>query len=251
MYRKLHILTLIVLALASCSKEETMRDVAVQFTAAVNSEMTVLVKGGTAQQEPVIADHAVLQAWVGEIKMAEVRQSITPGTTEVSFSEVKLVNGAEYHIYIWVGCEGYYDTADLRRVSVSSEKFFNGNTPQFDAFYSCSTIICKQEEKVQNVDLKRPFAKVSFSAGVPKDAQIGFSAPTTLDLKTGKVSGTRNIQYTIPHGDSSVEAFDYVFADEGVSQMDYTFRLGEDEAKTTAVPISRNKKTNIIYKVNN
>lgn len=251
MYRKFYIFILIALALASCTKVETMRDVAVQFNADISPEMTVLVRGGEVQPESVIANHAVLQAWRGDVKAAEVVQEIPAGTIQISFSGVKLAGGAEYTIYIWVDCEGYYNTSDLRSVSVNNDKAYDGKTPQFDAYYSCSTVICGQDDEVHNVTLKRPFAKVSFRAAVTEDAHISYTAPNTLNLKTGKVSGSMNVGYNVEHGDSGVEAFDYVFADEGLSQMSYTFKLGEEKASTATVPIARNTKTNIIYAITN
>ena len=251
MFRKLHIFALMALALVSCAKEEAVGDVAVQFNAAVSPEMTVLVKGGAEQPEPVIANHAVLQAWKGDVKAAEVVQSIVPGTTQISFSGVKLAGGVEYLIYIWVDCKGYYNTTDLRSVSVSSGKSYNGQDASFDAFYSFSTLTCGQDDDVHEVDLKRPFAKVNFSAAVASQLKVMFTAPTTMDLMTGEVSGSRNVEYTVGPEASSVTAFDYIFATEAVSQMSYTFKLGEEEAKTTLVPLSRNRKTNIIYTVTN
>lgn len=248
MYKRFYILVLIVLSLASCSKEETVRDVAVQFNATVSPEMTVLVKSGEAQAEPVLANHAVLQAWRGDVKAAEVVQEIPAGTTQISFSGVKLAGGAEYTVYIWVDCDGYYNTSDLRSVSVT--KNYDGKSAGFDAFYSCSTVICGQDDEVHNVTLKRPFAKVSFSAQVNSQLKVKFTAPTTLNLKTGEVSGARNVEYTMLPAESSVTAFDYIFATEDVSQLAYTFRLGEEE-KTTSVPVKRNTKTNIIYNTTN
>lgn len=253
MYKRIPyiIYTLSVLLLLSCSKVETVRDVAVQFNAAVSPEMTVLVKSGEVQAEQVLADHAVLQAWRGDVKAAEVEQYIEPGTTQISFSGVKLAGGAEYTIYIWVDCDGYYNTSDLRSVSVKNDKAYDGNTPQFDAFYSCSTVICGQDDEVHNVTLKRPFAKLGFGAQVNSQLEVKFTAPTTLNLKTGEVSGTRNVEYTVQPVESIVTAFDYIFATENVSQLAYTFRLGEEEEKTTSVPVKRNTKTNIIYNATN
>ena len=250
MYKRFYILVLIVLSLASCSKVETVRDVAVQFDATVSPEMTVLVKGGEVQAEPVLADHAVLQAWRGDVKAAEVVQEIPAETTQISFSGVKLAGGAEYTVYIWVDCEGYYNTSDLRSVSVDHNEAYDGKTPQFDAFYSCSTVICGQDDEVHNVTLKRPFAKVSFSAQVNSQLKVKFTAPTTLNLKIGEVSGARNVEFTMQPAESSVTAFDYIFATEDVSQLAYTFSLGEEE-KTTSVPVKRNTKTNIIYNTTN
>ena len=250
MYRRFYIFILIALALASCTKVETMRDVAVQFNADISPEMTVLVRGGEVQPESVIANHAVLQAWRGDVKAAEVVQEIPAGTTQISFSGVKLAGGAEYTIYIWVDCDGYYNTSDLRSVSVNQNKAYDGKTPQFDAFYSCSTVICGQDDEVHNVTLKRPFAKVSFRAQVNSQLNVKFTAPTTLNLKTGEVSGARNVEYTMQPAESSVTAFDYIFATEDVSQLAYTFMLGEEE-KTTSVPVKKNTKTNIIYNITN
>ena len=249
MYKRFYILVLIVLSLASCSKEETVRDVAVQFNATVSPEMTVLVKGGESQPESVIANHAVLQAWRGDVKAAEAEQSIASGTTQISFNGVKLAGGAEYAIYIWVDCEGYYNTSDLRSVSV--KKDYDGKSAEFDAFYSCSIVICGQDDEVHNVTLKRPFAKLGFSSQVNSQLEVKFTAPTTLNLKTGEVSGARNVEYTMQPAESSVTAFDYIFATEDVSQLAYTFKLGEEEEKTTSVPVKRNKKTNIIYSTTN
>lgn len=252
MYRRLQIFALTALALVSCSKAETVSDVAVQFNATISPEMTVLVKGGETQPEEVIANHAVLQAWRGDVMAAEVEQVIEqPGTTQVSFSGVKLAAGAEYNIYIWVDCEGYYDTADLRSVSVKPEIPYNGGCAGFDAFYSCSTVVCGQNDEVHPVTLKRPFAKVNFSAEVNSQLKVKFTAPTTLNLKTGEVSGARNVEYTMQPAESSVTAFDYIFATEDVSQLAYTFRLGEELEINTSVPVKRNTKTNIIYNATN
>lgn len=252
MYRKLHIFALMALALVSCTREETVREFAVQFNAAVSPEMAVLVRGGEAESEPVIADCALLQAWQGDALAAKVEQSITPGTTQISFGGVRLVEGEQYDIYIWVGCAGYYNVGDLRGVTLNDSNPYDGKSPQFDAFCAYSTVTCRRDEVIHQVTLKRPFAKVSFSAPVDSVTKISFIAPTGLDLKTGKIlPSTKNIEYTVQPEASTVTAFDYIFADEGISQMDYTFKLGDEDGKTTAVPISRNTKTNIIYNTTN
>lgn len=252
MYRKLHIFALMALALVSCTKEETVREFAVQFNADISPEMTVLVRGGEAESEPVIADCALLQAWQGDVLAAKVEQSITPGTTQISFGGVRLVEGEQYDIYIWVGCAGYYDTRDLRTVSLAEGKGFDGKKLEFDAFFAHTDVTCSKDEVIHQVTLKRPFAKVSFRAQVDSVTKISFKAPAGLDLKTGKIlPSTKNIEYTVQPETSTVTAFDYIFADEGISQMDYTFKLGDEKGKTTAVPISRNTKTNIIYNTAN
>ena len=251
MYKRICILVSIALALASCTKEETVRDVAVQFNAAVSPEMAVLVRGGEAESESVIANHAVLQAWQdNNVLAAKVEQSITPGTTQISFGGVRLVEGEKYDIYIWVGCAGYYNVGDLRTVSLAEGKGFDGKSLEFDAFFAHTDVTCSKDEVIHQVTLKRPFAKVSFSAPVDSVTKISFTAPTGLDLRTGKVlSDIKDFEYTVQPEISTMTAFDYIFADEGVTDMDYTFKLGEDEAKTTTIPVSRNRKTNIIYKV--
>lgn len=252
MYRRFYIFILIALALASCTKVETVRDVAVQFNADISPEMTVLVRGGEAQPEQVIANHAVLQAWQdNNVLAAKVEQSITPGTTQISFGGVRLVEGEQYDIYIWVDCAEYYNVGDLRTVRLA-DKGFDGKSLEFDAFFAHTDVTCSKDEVIHQVTLKRPFAKVSFSAPVDSVTKISFTAPTGLDLRTGKVlSSTKNIEYTVQPEISTVTAFDYIFADEGLSQMSYTFKLGEEKASTATVPISRNTKTNIIYNTTN
>lgn len=252
MYRRFYIFILIALALASCTKVETVRDVAVQFNADISPEMTVLVRGEEVQPEQVIANHAVLQAWQDNKLAAKVEQSITQGTTQISFGGVRLVEGEQYDIYIWVDCAGYYNVGDLRTVRLAEDKDFDGKSLAFDAFFAHTDVTCSKDEVIHQVTLKRPFAKVSFSAPVDSVTKISFTAPTGLDLKTGKVlSDTKSVEYIIPPKDSKVTAFDYIFADEGLSQMSYTFKLGEEEASTATVPISRNTKTNIIYNTTN
>lgn len=251
MCKRFYIFVFIVLSLVSCSKEETVRDIAVQFNADISPEMTVLVRDGEVQPEQVIANQAVLQAWQDNVLAAKVEQSIIPGTKQISFGGVRLVEGEKYDIYIWVGCAEYYNVGDLRTVSLAEGKGFDGKSLEFDAFFAHTDVTCSKDEVIHQVTLKRPFAKVSFSAAVTKDAHISYTAPYTLNLKTGKVSGSMNVGYDVEHGDSGVEAFDYIFADEGLSQMSYTFKLGEEDASTATVPISRNTKTNIIYNTTN
>lgn len=242
-------MVLIVLSLASCSKEETVRDITVQFNATVSPE--ILTKGaGTkaGNAEAVIADHAVLQAWLGDALVVNVeKDNIVLEDNQIDFGAIRLVGGVDYDVYIWVDSKGYYETDDLRNVRLNTGKSYNGKTPEFDAFYTYTPVNYKQDNEVHNVTLKRPFAKVSFSAAVEKDVHISFTVPNSLDLKTGKVSGSMDVGYDVEHGDSGIETFDYIFADEGVSQLDYTFKLGEEEEKTTTIPVSRNTKTNVIY----
>ena len=248
MYRKLLISALALLALASCTKETAVGDVQACFCACVSPDMAVFTKA-TGEPEPVVADKAVLQAWRGEVKAAEEVKAITPGETTVNFSGVKLAAGVEYDIFIMVYNDGYYKTSDLRSVSLSTDKAYDGKTLKFDAFCSYSAVTCVQDDAVHNVTLRRPFAKINFSAAVAQSAQISFSAPTTLNLKTGEVSGCRDFQYTVEPGASNVSAFDFVFATDEISQLSYTFKLGDETAKTTSVPVKRNTKTNIIYNV--
>lgn len=226
-----------------------MRDITVQFNATVSPE--ILTKGaGTkaGNAEAVIADHAVLQAWLGDALVVNVeKDNIVLEDNQIDFGAIRLVGGVDYDVYIWVDSKGYYETDDLRNVRLNTGKSYNGKTPEFDAFYTYTPVNYKQDNEVHNVTLKRPFAKVSFSAAVEKDVHISFTVPNSLDLKTGKVSGSMDVGYDVEHGDSGIETFDYIFADEGVSQLDYTFKLGEEEEKTTTIPVSRNTKTNVIY----
>lgn len=251
MYRKLLILAFALFALVSCTKETAVGDVEAHFCASIDPNMEVLTRSGS-ETEQVVADKAVLQAWKGDVLAAEAVQAITtPNTTAVTFSGIKLAANVEYDIYIMVYKDGYYVTSDLRSVSIADGKNFDGNTPQFDAFCYFGTVTCGQNDAVHNVMLKRPFAKVSFTAAVAQDVTISYTAPTTLNLKTGEVSGSKPVNYTAEHAESSVTAFDYVFATDAVTQLSYTFQFEGEAPKTTQVPVKRNTKTNIIYNTNN
>lgn len=250
MYRKLLISALAFFALASCTKETVVGEVEAYFCASVDPDMEVLTRSGS-ETEQVVADKAVLQAWRGDVMAAEDVKVVTPGETIVNFSGVKLAAGVEYDIYIMVYNNGYYNVSDLRSVNIASDKNFDGKTPQFDAFCYFGTVTCGQNDAVHNVTLTRPFAKVSFSAAVTQSVTISYTAPATLNLKTGAVSGSKSVSYPAAPGASSVTAFDYLFATEDVSQLNYTFQLGSEQAKTTSVPVKRNTKTNIIYNITN
>lgn len=249
MYRKLLISAFALLSLASCTKETAVGEVEACFCASVDPDMEVLTRSGS-ETEQVVADKAVLQAWKGNVMAAVAVQDFNPENASVTFTGVKLAAGVEYDIYMMVYSYGYYDVSDLRSVSIASVKNFDGKTPQFDAFCYCGTVTCGQNDAVHNVTLKRPFAKINFTAAVAQSVTISYTAPATLNLKTGAVSGSKSVSYTAAPGASSVTAFDYVFATEEVSQLNYTFKLGEEE-KTTSVPVKRNTKTNIIYNVTN
>lgn len=257
MYRRFYIFILIALALASCTKVETMRDVAVQFNADISPEMTVLVRGGEVQPESVIANHAVLQAWRGDKLAASVEQDIEPGTKNINFTGVKLAGGVEYEIYIWVDCKDYYeykvdDAIDLRSVKLASGKLYDGKSQKFDAFYAYTTVTLTQGANPLGVELKRPFALITFCTDVQQDLKIKFSAATQFNLKTGEVSGSGDFEYTVLYTNaSSVRAFDYVFAGDAVQQMQYSFAFDDEDYTTTLVPFKRNTRTNIIYNTEN
>lgn len=249
MYKKFCILSLIALVLASCAGKMPPCETEIQLCATINPELSLLSKGEDDGTEEVVADCALLQAWQGEVRAANVVQSINSGTTQINFSGVRLVEGEPYDIYIWVGCAGYYDTEDLRRVTLKDDKPYDGKSPKFDAFFAYTNVTCSRDVVIHPVTLKRPFAKLNFTAPVDSVTKISFTAPKGLDLKTGMVlSDTKAIEYTVQPETSNVTAFDYIFANEGVTEMDYTFKLGTDEAITTTIPVARNKKTNIILR---
>lgn len=251
MYRKFYIVTLICFIFTCCSRESTLftEDVNTTFQATIQPE--IVVRGGSAEAPEVIAQRAYMEVWWEDVCVLHQEKSIEAGTTQINFP-VRLAGGFEYDVYFWADCGGeeladkYYNTNDLRNVSLKQDRTYDGTTPEFDAFFAYKHVEISQEESVYEVTLKRPFAKVSFSAAAPQ-VKISFTAPTALCLKTGMVSNLQDFEYTIEGENSSVTAFDYVFADEALSQMSYSFKVGNEEQKTTSVPIARNTKTNIIY----
>lgn len=244
MYRSSLILIAFALAFVSCSKELVVSEVETRFWATIEPEVTV--RSGAAEEESVIADHAILEIWMNGSRKVRQEKAMQPGAKRVAFDNVRLAGGQDYDVFVWVDCQGFYKTDDLRSVSLNSEKNYDGKTPGFDAFFAYKQIHSCQGGGVCNVVLKRPFARLNFSATVSSSAMIRFTAATTLDLKTGKVSGSKEFQYNMEPNDSGVVAFDYVFADESQSQMDYSFTLDGAQPITVSIPIERNKITNII-----
>ena len=244
MYRKSYILIAIALALFSCSKDLVESEVETRFCATIEPEVTV--RSGVAEDEPVIADHAILEIWMNGFRKVHQEKAMQPGAKRVAFDNVRLAGGQDYDVFVWVDCLGFYKTDDLHSVSLNTEKNYDGKTPGFDAFFAYTQIHSNQGGGVCNVVLKRPFARLNFSAAVSSPATIGFTAATTLDLKTGEVSGSREFQYVIDPTCSGVVAFDYVFAGENQGQMDYSFTLVGTQPITVSIPIERNKITNII-----
>lgn len=245
MFKKIYIVILICFIFTCCSKESTLpvEDVNTTFQATIQPEIEV--RGEGSETAEVIADKAYLEVWWNDARALRQELDIEPGTTQVNFP-VRLASGFDYDVYIWVGNEGYYDTSNLRNVSVSTEKPYDGKTLEFDAFFAYEHVEIIQEDAIHEVTLKRPFAKLTFTATASR-AKIAFKAPTTFCLKTGEVSELKDFEYEIEGVDSKVKAFDYVFAREALLQMNYSFQVGEEEIKTTIVPIARNTKTNIIY----
>lgn len=250
MYKRFHIFALIALAFVSCSKETPVSETEVRFCATIQPEVTVLLKSGEAETEPILTDHAVLEIWRDDRRVARQEKSVPTGSTEISFESEKLAGGVDYDVLIWVDKKGYYTSTDLHSVSLNN-KSYNGTDPDFDAFFVHSPFNGIQGNEVCPVTLTRPFAKLNFSAPVNKDVLIAFRAPTVFNLKTGETSGNKSFEYTVHPTDSEVNAFDFVFAGLEVTYLDYAFKIGQEDAKTTSVPVARNKKTNIIYKVTN
>lgn len=251
MYKRLFIFALIALGFVSCTKEAPVNETEVRFCATIKPEVTVLLKSGKAETEPILTDHAVLEIWRGDVRVARQEKSVTVGSTEIAFESEKLAGGVDYDVFIWVDKNGYYTTSDLHSVSLNNDKTYNGANQEFDAFFIYTLFNGVQGNGVTNVTLKRPFAKINFTAPVSEEVQIGFTAPTTMNLKTGATSGGKDFAYIVQPTGSSVSAFDFVFAGQDVTYLDYSFTIGDEEEKTTSVPVARNKKTNIIYKVTN
>lgn len=249
MFRKLFMCGLVLPVLFSCSKTETGVIVSNAFRATISPE--IMVRSGESSE--VSVTRAVLEAWNGQTRAVRQEISVEPGTETIEFSDVPLAAGFDYDIYIWADSGSWYETSDLRTVSLSSGTGYDGTVEGRDAFYSCSTVHSQQNQAACGVTLKRPFAQVDLN--LPSDTQkatVGFSAPTVFDLKTGTVSEIKSFNYEFDctvKGTTTVS--DLLFAGEETMDLEYSFTADEADGLNFTIPVKRNCRTRINTNANN
>ena len=160
---------------------------------------------------------------------------------------------------------------DANQKTVSMPASLQANTDKFDLFYGVDNVVNFQGVQSTNVNLNRVVAQINFKlseeawndlgAGQSLSSQIQVSgAPTSMSLWDGTLDYTESITYTytkaaIPAEGRKVGTA-YCFASStGDQKVDaaitvYKTVYNEEEvvktASVTSIPVSSNKKTNLI-----
>lgn len=157
----------------------------------------------------------------------------------------------------------YEIDADNKTVSMPASP--QANTDKFDLFYGVDNVVNFQGVQSTNVNLNRVVAQINFElseeawnalgAGQSLSSHIQVSgAPTSMSLWDGTLTDTKPITYAkaaIPAEGRKVGTA-YCFASStGDQKVDAAITVYKEEAKVktvsvTSIPVSSNKKTNLI-----
>ncbi len=274
---------------ASCSSDATdanvTPDATVSFKVSANaSQLSRAISDGTSADQLVYRvfdkDGNVIS---GLEKKTEAASDLTTGHTVT----LTLAKGQTYKVAFWAQsstCDAY-TVDDNMSVAVDYTSKAN-NDESRDAFFK-TVDITVTGNAVQSVELKRPFAQLNVadtdddkaaaeaSGIVVKTSSVSVkNAATTLDVKTGKVSGEAEVTYTaadIPaeklsvdmDGDGTKEDYNYLSmcyvlpndavdgTQKTVAEASFTFHSdnGEDIVLKDGlqnIPLQRNYRTNIV-----
>ena len=274
---------------ASCSSDATDANLTpnatVSFKVSANaSQFTRAISDGTGADELV---YRVFDkdgnAISGLNKVTETASDLTTGHEVV----LTLAKGQTYKVAFWAqnsSCDAY-TVDDNMSVSVDYTSKAN-NDEKRDAFFQ-TVEITVTDDATQSVELKRPFAQLNVgdtdadkAAAAASGIEVKTSsvtiknAATTLDVKTGKVSGEADVTYTLAEipseklsvdmdGDGTKEDYNYLSmcyvlpndavdgTQKTVAEASFTFHpeSGEDIVLKDGlqnIPLQRNYRTNIV-----
>ena len=237
------------------------------------------------------ADKLIYAVFDAEGKRIQGLEQVTE--TDVTFPTTKtitLAKGQTYKVAFWAqdaDCNAYIVSDDMN-VSINYEGAKNNDETR-DAFFSTTKPFTVNGSTYLDVELKRPFAQINvgvdaadWNAAIATGVEITESnvtiqnAATTIDLLTGKVSGSKQVNYTtaaIPkevlqtktHGDYKWLSMSYILVNDGENSTDgngpstltslaYTFTAGTGESIVfseglNGVPVQRNYRTNILGQI--
>ena len=209
-------MSLFMMAVVSCSKEET--PIEQQF--GDNAKVTYTVNVPTAVQTKTAGDGNTVSTLYYEVFYGDNTSSKThiDNTAPVVNGEatitLDLVKEQTYTILFWAQKDnGVYDATELTSVKVDYANVGGkllANQESFDAFYAAETITIKsQEANNHEITLTRPFAQLNMGTK-DKDAAAALgveisttkvkvsSLPTQFNVFDGKVSGEQNdVEFTL------------------------------------------------------
>lgn len=274
---------------ASCSSDATDANLSpnatVSFKVSANaSQLSRAISDGKSADQLVYRvfdkDGNVIS---GLEKKTESASDLTTGHTVT----LTLAKGQTYKVAFWAqssACDAY-TVDDNMSVAVDYTSKAN-NDESRDAFFK-TVDITVNGNSVQSVELKRPFAQLNVAdtnddkaaakasgIEVKTSAVTVKNAATTLDVKTGKVSGEAEVTYTAANipteklsvdmdGDGAKENYNYLSmcyvlpndavdgTQKTVAEASFTFHSenGEDIVLKDGlqnIPLQRNYRTNIV-----
>lgn len=154
---------------------------------------------------------------------------------------------------------------DANQKTVSMPESLQANTDKFDLFYGVDNVDNFQGVQSTNVNLNRVVAQINFElseeawnalgAGQSLSSQIQISgAPTSMSLWDGTLKDAKSITYAKAAIPAEVRKIGtaYCFASStGDQKVDAAITVYKEEAvvktaSVTSIPVSSNKKTNLI-----
>ena len=275
-------------------------EVSVSISAVMPDGGSAVVKSDTEPGNGSFANRCIMQIYYLPDRESGSADPIPYGdrvTVAVSgmkalFPDQRLVSGHDYRFVFWadhvtdnssaeaLAQDLHYDTEEFPIVSFKEEEdgtlSYSSNDDTRDAFFAAEVRNISGPSSL-SFDLKRPFGQLNIITtdwGVipgdvvdqlrPSNVRLDFkSLPNSIDLVSGKVTGSVNISSEVvpvsrvpENGDSKQLSFDYIFAKDGEQTVlaDFTmdFLLADgttqvtDEAYTfTNIPVQRNYQTNV------
>ena len=198
------------------------------------------------------------------------------GRTTINF---KLVNGHTYGFVFWAAAPTAPYTVDFAADGATMTIDYGNtkaNAEDHDAFYAYDTLTVNGD-MTKDFHLYRPFAQVNVGTSDYDEAEAVQYVPTssrvvvtgvydTLDLMTGKVSGTsatRTYAYGTINKDEQfpVEGHDYLAMayvlvpdeDQAIATVQFSYRVDDggkvETRQVGSVPLKRNYRTNLFGQV--
>lgn len=283
------------LATSSCSSDEPMAaqsgdEAQVSFSLGLENGMSSRAISDGKSADKLV--YAVFDAEGNRISTIEAvtREGVTFPTTET----LSLAKGQTYQVAFWAqdaSCSAYTVDTDKMSVAVSYASGATNNDETRDAFFKTVTFTVTGSTSI-DVELKRPFAQINVGVTtedwnaavasgitVEKSSVVIKNAANSLDLLTGKVSGSEEVTYAfgaVPDeelavdadGDGTKETYKWlsmsyilVADDSGngaakatLDGLGFTFKpqSGNNivfEDGLNSVPVQRNWRTNILGKI--
>ena len=188
--------------------------------------------------------------------LSELDQIVTISGKKATVT-AKLVRGVDYKIVFWAQKPGTYTIANGKVTIPNNTLSAMMNNDAYDAFYAIKEISAQDADFSTSVTLYRPFAQLNVGASAEDIAtaraslvDVGSSLKTaftikgvknTLDLLTGAVSGSVDVNYT-----AAVAPSDNITTKDNVTyrRIAMVYVLAAPQSATSSVTLNVNSKQN-------